>query len=131
MLVTKSIRKYLPVFLSISICWLSWSQDGSRGSGGTSTRTNDSGTTRALIIGISDYIQSDLKLDYADNDAVLFKEYLTQAEGLEEDNVRLLINEDAIALNIVQELKWLAAKSSAGDTVFIYFAGRDTDFHNC
>lgn len=123
MLVTKSIRKYLPVFLSISICWLSWSQDGSRGSGGTSTRTNDSGTTRALIIGISDYIQSDLKLDYADNDAVLFKEYLTQAEGLEEDNVRLLINEDAIALNIVQELKWLAAKSNAGDTVFIYFAG--------
>ena len=47
MLVTKSIRKYLPVFLSISIFWLSWSQDGSRGSGGTSTRTNDSGTIRA------------------------------------------------------------------------------------
>lgn len=123
MLATKSIRVFLPIFLCISISWLSWSQDGIRGSGGTSNRTTDTGTTRALVIGISNYVESDLKLDYADNDAVLFKEYLTRAEGLEEDDVSLLINEDAIALNIVQELKWLANKSESGDTVFIYFAG--------
>ena len=122
MFITHSIRAFLILVLS-SWCLTAYAQDDSRGSGGTSNAKAQSGNIHALIVGISDYNETDLQLDYADNDAILFKEYLTKAEGHPEDNIRLLINDDAIALNIVQQLKSIANKAETGDTVYLYFAG--------
>lgn len=109
----------------IFLFYLSWSfsQDNVRGSEAKAITTEVTGTKRALIIGVSDYKENALKLNYADNDAALFKNYLTEVEGISPENMSLLINEDAVALNIVQELKKLFNKSQTNDILYLYFAG--------
>ena len=98
-------------------------QEGARGSIATKNENVDPGTKRALVVGISNYTEADLKLNYADNDAALFKYYLSEVEGIPDENISLLINEKAISINIVREFKNLLNKSESGDTVYIYFAG--------
>ncbi|GAB5565953.1 MAG: hypothetical protein Wins2KO_30160 [Winogradskyella sp.] len=114
-------RIILYFFLVVSL--LSHAQDGSRGSKPKAANTVLEGTKRAIIVGVSDYNENNLKLNFADNDAALFKNYLKDIEGLENENISLLINKDAVALNIVQELKKQFKVSEDGDVLYIYFAG--------
>ena len=81
------------------------------------------GTKRALIIGISDYSSSDLTLKYADDDATLFKNYLTKIEKVEEENIALLINEEATSFNILNGLENLITSTKKNDLVYLFFAG--------
>lgn len=111
------------IFFFLVVSVLSYAQDGSRGSKPKAANTISEGTKRAIIVGVSDYNENNLKLNFADNDAALFKNYLKGIEGLEDDNISLLINKDAVALNIVQELKKQFKVSEDGDVLYIYFAG--------
>ncbi|WP_179345586.1 caspase family protein [Winogradskyella ursingii] len=115
----KQALLYTFLFLATAV----FSQEDSRGSKATSTEIDVVGTKRALVIGVSDYKEDALKLKYADNDAALFKNYLSDVEGIKDDNITLLINEDAVALNIVQELKQLFNSSQKNDVLYLYFAG--------
>lgn len=91
----------------------------------TSTTNTYKGTTRALIIGISDYYSESLKLKYADNDAILFYLFLLNNEyiNIEPNNIKLLLNKDATVDNILTELDWLKRNASTNDQTIIYYAG--------
>lgn len=84
-------------------------------------------TSRALIVGISRYSQlpPDAQLQYADDDAQLFYDFLLSksAGNFEKDNVRLLLNEKATAAEIYNGLDWLVDETKEGDRTFIYFSG--------
>jgi tetratricopeptide (TPR) repeat protein len=81
------------------------------------------GTKRALIIGISDYSSSNLTLKYADDDAILFKNYLSKIEKVDEENIALLINEEATSFNILNGLQSLITSTKKNDIVYLFFAG--------
>ena len=103
------MKHILLSFLLLSVC-VGTAQDGERGSKASSVENTAEGEKRAIIIGVSNYKEEALKLNYADNDALLFKNYLSLAEKLPQENISLLINEDAVALNVVQKFKKLLSK---------------------
>ncbi|WP_370104651.1 caspase family protein [Winogradskyella sp.] len=111
------------LYIFLCLATTVFSQEDSRGSKATKVDGEIVGTKRALVIGVSDYKEDALKLNYADNDAALFKNYLSEVEGIKDENITLLINEDAVALNIVQELKQLFNRSQENDVLYLYFAG--------
>ena len=115
--------KHIILYILLVIATLSYAQDDSRGSKAKGITQTSEGIKRAIIVGVSDYNSDDLKLRFADNDAALFKNYLKDIEGLKNENISLLINKDAVALNIVQELKKQFRASSDGDVLYLYFAG--------
>jgi hypothetical protein len=81
------------------------------------------GQVFAAVIGISDY-KNIRPLQYADDDATAFYEYLTGDQGIPENNVVKLISRDA-TLNKIKNVLGVFLKYKAGkeDTVIIYFAG--------
>lgn len=109
--------------IALLLSLIGFSQDDARGSVGTQTNTSEIGVKRAIIVGISNYTEDKLKLKYAENDAALFRDYLSKVEKLPEENIVYLGNEDAVAPNIVRELSAILKKSQEGDLVYFYFAG--------
>ncbi|TNE48449.1 MAG: tetratricopeptide repeat protein, partial [Bacteroidetes bacterium] len=84
------------------------------------------GTTRAVIIGISDYQDPRIPdLRFAHRDAEALAAYLRSPAGgsVPEDNLRVLINEDATEARIGNALYWLLEETKEGDQVIFYFSG--------
>jgi hypothetical protein len=78
----------------------------------------------ALIIGIENY--SDLvKASYANNDAQYFKDYAKNILGIKNENINLLVDEDATFIKINKVLKiWLKSKVIPNKTeLIIFYAG--------
>jgi hypothetical protein len=78
----------------------------------------------ALIIGIEKY--SDLaKASYANNDAQYFKDYAKNTLGITNDNINLLVDEDATFIKINKVIKkWLKSKVIPNKTeLIIFYAG--------
>ena len=117
----KTIRNLTYIFLFFP--FLVFAQDGERGSIAKTATTSKSEVKRAFIVGVSDYFSESLKLNYAESDAALFKDYLLKVEQLPEDHITYLVNKDAIALNIGRALRKLVNDTNEGETVYIYFAG--------
>lgn len=82
------------------------------------------GKVYALIIGISDY-DNITDLNYADDDAMDFYNYLVKESnlGIDSNDVKLLINKKATSANVGKELLKLKNRMEEGSTFFIYFAG--------
>jgi len=80
--------------------------------------------THALIIGISDYGSLN-DLQFADRDAMIFRQYLTRTIESKADtnNIVTLLNDEAISPMIYKSLENLVALASEGDKVYIYFSG--------
>lgn len=80
--------------------------------------------TRAVIVGISDY-QNITDLDYAHRDALALADYLKSPAGgnVPEENIRLMLNEEATQMEIGMALHWLREESQEGDRAYIYFSG--------
>ncbi|KQC33338.1 hypothetical protein AAU57_08435 [Nonlabens sp. YIK11] len=114
-------RQFLIPF--IFCCALGFSQVGERGGRGSDVREEVTGEKRALIIGISEYQNEDLNLKVADDDAQLFKNYLTNIEKVSDQNIIYLENEQASAQAIYQGIDELIKVTQEGDEVYIYFAG--------
>lgn len=86
----------------------------------------ETGTTRALIIGISKYNSIDYPdLEYTDNDAYSFNEWLLSDYGKikSPENIKLLMDENASREKILGGVLWTVQKSKPGDKVIIYFSG--------
>ena len=87
------------------------------------------GTRRALIVGISEYSEPSLKLNYAASDAALFREYLLKIEKLQAEDITYLTSNDpsaetyAGALGVYNALDQLLETTQPEDLVYIYFAG--------
>jgi len=85
-------------------------------------KTNDNKI--ALIIGIENY--SDIvKASYAKADAQYFKEYASKGLGVENKNIKLLLDEDATFIKINKVLKkWLVSQIKPNKTeLIIFYAG--------
>lgn len=84
------------------------------------------GTTRAVIVGISDYQNPKITdLEFADRDAREFAKYLSGRAGgsVDSTNIMLLTNEKATAGQFVSALYWLMEESKKDDQAIIYFSG--------
>ncbi|MEZ4926872.1 MAG: caspase family protein [Saprospiraceae bacterium] len=90
------------------------------------TNQQDSSTTYALVIGISDYKDPGIPdLEFTENDATAFFNYLTSPAGgkLDKSNVKLLLNQSATVGNIYSKLDEIIGNSNKGDKFIFYFAG--------
>ena len=83
--------------------------------------------TYAIIIGIGNYKDGRVpKLNYARSDAKAFYDLLLNPAhvGLKQENVKLLLDEDATLFNLKNiVISWLFQKAKSDSTIFIYFAG--------
>lgn len=84
----------------------------------------------ALVIGNEDYasrasgLSKAINVDYAENDAVIFSEYLKQSFGLEEGHIKLLRN--ATSGEMRSGLDWLAnlTRATGAETeVYFFYSG--------
>lgn len=78
----------------------------------------------AVIIGISSYNHMQA-LKYTDDDAYRMYAFLKSPEGgaLADDQIRILIDEDATKAKIIEAMKETFGKASENDLVMIYFSG--------
>lgn len=84
------------------------------------------GTTRAVVVGISNYQNEDIPdLRFSDKDAQAFKDYLQSPAGgsLTDEQILMLTNEKATTGQLVAALEWLIETSEANDKAIIYFSG--------
>lgn len=76
----------------------------------------------ALVVGISDFQDPSLNLQYAAKDATDFANFLVKEANFQQDHVKLLTNEQATRDNIVGALgdKWLGRLANRDDLVVVY-----------
>ena len=78
----------------------------------------------AVVVGVADYNHMP-KLKYTDNDAYEYASFLRSAEGggLPENQVTVLVDEEATRNNILVALQTQFQKADANDMVILYFSG--------
>nr|MBI3614096.1 ankyrin repeat domain-containing protein [Nitrospirota bacterium] len=78
----------------------------------------------AIVVGIESYRTKLPKADFAAHDAQTMKDYLTKGMGFSEENVALLVNENATRTDIEKYVEhWLPNRVEKDSTVFIYYSG--------
>ena len=83
-------------------------------------------STYAVVVGISDYQDEDIPdLRFADKDALAFAGFLQSPAGgsLDEDHLKVFINEKATVAQFAVALDWLWEVVKENDRVIIYFSG--------
>jgi len=85
-------------------------------------------TSWAVVIGISDYIHFEDTvggdLPGAEYDARAIRNVLVSRWGFPEDNVRMILNQDATRAAIQEALtEWLPSVAQPGDNLVVFFAG--------
>ena len=83
-------------------------------------------STHAVVVGISDYQDPAIPdLRFADKDALAFAGFLQSPAGgaLDEDHLKVLINEKATVAQFAIALDWLWEVVKENDRVIIYFSG--------
>ncbi len=86
----------------------------------------ESGQTYAVVVGISDYQDERIPdLHFAHRDAAAFAQFLRSPAGgaLDEDHLKVLLNEQATAAQFAMQLDWLWEVAGEQDRVIIYFSG--------
>ncbi len=79
----------------------------------------------ALIVGISNFKDSNINLHYPAKDAKDFADFLVKEKNFAPDHVKLLTDRTATRANILSMLgnKWLPRVAAPDDLVVIYFSG--------
>ncbi|MCF8239104.1 MAG: tetratricopeptide repeat protein [Saprospiraceae bacterium] len=88
--------------------------------------TSTMGTTYAVVVGISDYQDEGIPdLRFADKDAIAFANFLRSPAGgeLDDDHLKVLLNDRATAAQFAMQLDWLWEVAGENDRVIIYFSG--------
>jgi hypothetical protein len=80
--------------------------------------------TWALLVGVARY-DNMRSLKYTDDDAYRLNAFLRSPEGgaVPDEQLRVLIDEDATKEKIEKELKYIAGKASKNDMIIFYFSG--------
>lgn len=87
-------------------------------------RSKPAKNRHAVVIGIERYRKNLPQADYAANDARVMADYLTKVLGYPEENVALLLNDNAAKTDLEKYLEgWLPNRVEKGDSVFVYFSG--------
>ena len=81
----------------------------------------------ALVLGVTGYpsFAEDMRLKYADEDAKLFYNFITNQEAgrFSPENVKFLVNENATRTSINKAIAWLGKRVLPDDIVYIFFSG--------
>lgn len=82
----------------------------------------------AVVVGVSDYSDAGIRsLRHADDDARAFYDFLVSERaglgGFDQENVQLLLNEEATSSNIRTALSTFLMEATERDVVILYFAG--------
>ncbi|HEX4877670.1 MAG TPA: tetratricopeptide repeat protein [Chitinophagaceae bacterium] len=123
------MRNFFSIIILTGLFWL-WTGNSSFGQAPAPPKPRDTTIkgpqTFAIIMGISNY-KYVRKLNYADKDAEMFRDFLKSPAGgsLSDDNIYTLLNEQAMEANFfITGFKWLKAKNlQKGDKLFIYMSG--------
>ncbi len=93
---------------------------------------SDFETTVAIIIGIENYKSRENNqvppVKYAKEDALLFRKILIERFKVEDDDIHMFINEDALKSDLENGLGWLFHSLSEKDRLVFYYVGHG--FHN-
>ena len=78
----------------------------------------------ALIIGIGTY-ENIIDAAYADKDALVFRDYATEKLGIPDNQIKLLINNEAEIGEVLLGIrKWIRRSTKSGKTdVYVFYAG--------
>ena len=90
-----------------------------------SKRVKSNPNALALIVGVSKYENTNAKAMYADNDALVFKDYAVEKLGIKPGKIKVLLNKKADEKEILLSIKeWLrrSAKPNQSD-IYVFFAG--------
>jgi hypothetical protein len=90
-----------------------------------SKRVKSNPNALALIVGVSKYENTNAKAMYADNDALVFKDYAIEKLGIRPGKIKVLLNNKADEKEILLSIKeWLrrSAKPNQSD-IYVFFAG--------
>lgn len=94
---------------------------------GFTARISPAAEKYALVIGITGYpnFPANERLRFASADAVGIKEFLRTPEAglFDEDNIRLLVDQNATRDAIYREIKWLSDRVNRDDVFYLFFAG--------
>ena len=114
----------------ILIIWISaiYPQNQRGANALTSSNSAHKGNTRALIIGISEYknLSPEMQLNYADDDAIAFYNYLIdRPDFIDQENIKMILNENASKREHIESVleNFIINESDANDMVIIYFSG--------
>ncbi len=78
----------------------------------------------AVVVGIEQYRTKLPKADFAARDAQTMKAYLTKTMGFSDENVALLVNENATGRDLEKYIEhWLPNRVEKDGTVFVYYSG--------
>jgi hypothetical protein len=81
-----------------------------------------SGSSRALLIGVNDYLAvPDLR--GALNDVEFLREILISRFGFEADDIEVLLDRDATRKGVLAAFDRLAARTQEGDLVYVHYSG--------
>lgn len=85
-----------------------------------------------LAIGISEYVNADYKLNFADDDAKSIVAALRQLKGglYEDAIVKALIDKDATRENMQDGLQWIQDQTTQHDVAMIFYAGHGINDNN-
>ena len=88
-------------------------------------RVRNNKNALALIIGVSSYKNTKAKAMYADNDALVFKDYATEKLGISENRIKVLVNDGADYGDVLLTARnWLRRSSKPNQSdIYIFFAG--------
>ncbi|MCP4121592.1 MAG: tetratricopeptide repeat protein [Bacteroidetes bacterium] len=112
------MSRLIIALLFFNLTAILYSQDTGMGFAGIRPQTH------TLIIGISDYGSLD-DLQFADRDALIFRQYLTRTieSSSDTNNIVTLLNDKATSPAIYKSLEDLVALAGEGDKIYIYFSG--------
>ena len=78
----------------------------------------------AIVVGVEQYRTKLPKADFAAQDAKIMGAYLTKTMGFAEENVAILVNENATRTDLEKYIEhWLPNRVEKDSTVFIYYSG--------
>ena len=86
--------------------------------------TGASAANHALLIGIGKY--KTRTLEGPPHDVAALRAVLVSKYNYHPENIRTLINQEAVKARILDEIKQLALRTRPGDRIFIYFSGHGT-----
>ncbi|MFH0894922.1 MAG: caspase family protein [Bacteroidota bacterium] len=123
---TKNLFSFFSLFLFLAFNFFPSHTNAQtdRGVKISNTPQNFTTASKLVVIGVSKY-QNITSLNYAHTDALAFYNYMTSGNGgkIDPANARLLLNENATSVKIIETLNWLLDVTKEGETVIFYFAG--------
>ena len=88
------------------------------------TENQKQGKVWVLLVGVSEYQELN-NLKYTDNDAFKLNAFFQSTVGgaLPDEQIRILIDEEATQIRILKELQLMARKAEENDLILFYFSG--------